>query len=106
MAGSADRRPAGRRGDRCRWRILTMTVLEPVTFLAGLLAAIQDSPVVAGVSAAGAAVRPDAVERGLRFLAGAYGVVWAVLGAYLVILSLRLRRVARQVRRLRERLGL
>lgn len=83
-----------------------MTTFEPGTLLAGLLAAIQDSPAAAGVTAAGAAVRPDAVERGLRFLAAAYSVVWIILGAYLVILSYRLRRVARQVRRLRERLGL
>jgi hypothetical protein len=33
-------------------------------------------------------------------------VVWAILGAYLVILSFRLRRVARQLRRIRERLGI
>ncbi len=81
-----------------------MTAFEPGALIAGVLAAIQDSP--AGGVAAGAAGRPDAVERGLRFLAVAYGVVWAILGAYLVILSYRLRRVARQVRRLRERLGL
>ena len=83
-----------------------MTAFEPGTLVAGVLAAIQDSPVSAGVAAAGAAVRPDAVERGLRFLAVAYGVVWTILGAYIVILSYRLRRVARQVRRIRERLGL
>jgi CcmD family protein len=83
-----------------------MTAFEPGTLLGGLLAAIQDSPVVTGVSAAEAAVRPDAVERGLRFLAGAYGVVWTILGVYLLILSFRLRRLARQVRRIRERLGL
>jgi CcmD family protein len=83
-----------------------MTAFEPGTLLNGLLTAIQDNPVAAGVSAAEAAVRPDAVGRGLRFLAGAYGVVWTILGAYLVILSFRLRRLARQVRRLRERLGL
>ena len=83
-----------------------MTAFDPWTLLAGLLAGIQDNPAAAGVAAAGAAVRPDAVERGLRFLAGAYSVVWTILGTYLVILSFRLRRVARQVRRLRERLGL
>ena len=83
-----------------------MTAFEPWTLLRGLLAAIQDSPVVTGVSAAEVAVRPDAVERGLRFLAGAYGVVWTILGVYFLILSFRLRRLARQVRRIRERLGL
>ena len=71
-----------------------MTAFDPWTLLAGLLAGIQDNPAAAGV------------ERGLRFLAGAYSVVWTILGTYLVILSFRLRRVARQVRRLRERLGL
>lgn len=83
-----------------------MTAFEPGTLLNGLLAAIQDNAAAAGVAAAEAAVRPDAVERGLRFLAGAYGVVWAILGGYLVILSFRVRRVARQVRRIRERLGI
>jgi len=87
-----------------------MTAFEPGTFLAGLLsgflAAIQDSPAVAPIAAGASAVRPDAVERGLRFLATAYSVVWTILGTYLVILSFRLRRVSRQVRRIRERLGL
>ena len=82
-----------------------MTAFEPGTLLHGLLAAIQDSP-AAGVAAAETAVRPDAVERGLRFLAVAYGVVWTILGVYLVILSFRVHRVARQIRRIRERLGI
>jgi hypothetical protein len=83
-----------------------MNAFEPASFLAGLLAAIQDNPAVSQIAASGAAARPDVVERGLRFLAGAYSVVWAVLAAYLVILSFRLRRLGRQVRRIRERLGL
>jgi CcmD family protein len=81
-----------------------MIVFEPSSALSGLLAAIQDSPAVTGF-AAEAAARPEAVARGFRFLTAAYCVVWAVLAAYLMMLSFRLRRVAAQIRRIRERLG-
>jgi CcmD family protein len=78
---------------------------EPASALAFLVATIQEAAPQAAMTAAEAAARPEAVQRGLRFLAGAYSVVWAVLAFYLVMLSLRQRRLAQQIRRLRERLG-
>jgi CcmD family protein len=59
-----------------------------------------------GFSAAEAAARPEVVERGLRFLNLAYTAVWIVLAAYLFSLSVRLRRISLQVKRLKEKLGL
>lgn len=52
------------------------------------------------------AARPEVVERGLRFLNLAYTAVWVVLAVYMLSLSLRLRRLSSQVRRLKERAGL
>ena len=46
------------------------------------------------------------MERGLRFLNLAYTAVWVVLAVYMLSLSLRLRRLSAQVRRLKERAGL
>ena len=83
-----------------------MSWLEPGTFLAGLFAAIQETAPQTAFSAAEAAARPEVVQRGMRFLTGAYSVVWVILAAYLLSLSIRQRRLAQQLRRLRERLGL
>jgi CcmD family protein len=59
-----------------------------------------------GASMANAVADPAAItEPGLRFLMGGYTVVWVILAAYILTLSVRLRRLTRQVRRLKERLG-
>jgi CcmD family protein len=64
----------------------------------------QDS--ATGFVAENVAARPEVVERGLRFLNLAYTAVWVVLAVYLLSLSLRLRRLSSQLRRLKERAGL
>ena len=58
---------------------------------------------VTGFTAENVATRPEIVERGLRFLNYAYTAVWIVLAVYLLSLSVRLRRLVAQVRRLKER---
>jgi CcmD family protein len=82
-----------------------MTLFEAGAGLAHFVAAIQaaapEAPFVAGEVAA----RPDQVVRGLRFLTAAYTAVWMILAAYLVLLSLRQRRLERQIDRLKRRLG-
>ncbi|HYS77393.1 MAG TPA: CcmD family protein [Candidatus Dormibacteraeota bacterium] len=75
--------------------------LPPV---ASVLALLAQEP-VSGFTAENVATRPEIVERGLRFLNLAYTAVWVVLAVYLVSLSVRLRRLSLQVRRLRERGG-
>jgi len=82
-----------------------MTPFEPGALLHGLLAAIQDPAPQAGFSAADPVARPEMVQRGMRFLMGAYSIVWLILAAYLLTVSIRLRRLGHQVKRLRERLG-
>ncbi|HET8946034.1 MAG TPA: CcmD family protein [Candidatus Polarisedimenticolia bacterium] len=73
---------------------------------AAVPAAIQAAvPDAAGFVAGEAAARPDQVARGLRFLNAAYTAVWVILAAYLVLLSVRQRRLERQMQRLRQRLG-
>jgi CcmD family protein len=73
--------------------------------LASFLALLAQEPVT-GFTAENVAARPEVVERGLRFLNLAYTAVWVVLAVYLLTLSMRLRRLALQVRRLKERAGL
>ncbi len=73
--------------------------------LASVIALLLQEP-VSGFSAENVAARPEIVERGLRFLNLAYTAVWIVLAVYLVSLSMRLRRLSLQVRRLKERIGL
>lgn len=70
-----------------------------------LLALMAQDP-AAGFVADTVAARPEVVERGLRFLNLAYTAVWVVLAVYMLSLSLRLRRLSTQLRRLRERAGL
>lgn len=87
-----------------------MTFLDAVALIPALAAGAIQAAAEGAASPAGAmvaetAARPEQVLRGLRFLSGAYTVVWVILAAYLVMLSLRQRRLSRQVRRLRERLG-
>lgn len=79
---------------------------DPGAVLAVLLAATQEATPATAFTAAEAAARPEVVQRGLRFLTAAYSVVWVILAAYLLSLSIRQRRLARQLRRMRERLGL
>jgi CcmD family protein len=83
-----------------------MSPFEPGGLFQGLFAAIQESTPPTVFSAAEAAARPEVVQRGMRFLMSAYSVVWLVLAAYLLTISIRLRRLGEQVRRLRERLRL
>ena len=63
--------------------------------------------VVPAAGAAGAAdvmaSQPEFAARGFRFLVGAYTVIWLVLAGYILSLSVRLRRLSQQVRRLKER---
>ena len=58
-----------------------------------------------GAAAFAATIQADAVARRLRFLSWAYTSVWLILAAYLFLLSMRQRRLERQLRHLRERLG-
>jgi len=87
-----------------------MTLVDAVALIpaltAGAIQAAAEGAAASGGMAAEVAARPDQVLRGLRFLSGAYTVVWVILAAYIVMLSLRQHRLSRQVRRLRERLGI
>jgi len=83
-----------------------MNGFDPIALLAGLLAGIQEGSPGIAMTAAEAMARPEAVQRGLRFLMAAYTVVWIVLALYLLTLSFRQRRLAHQLRRLRERVGI
>ncbi len=76
--------------------------IEPVASVFALL--VQDP--ATGFTAENVAARPEVVERGLRFLNLAYTAVWVVLAVYLLSLSIRLRRLSRQIARLKERAGL
>jgi len=80
--------------------------LIPALGAGAVQAAADGATTTAGMAAEAVASRPDQVLRGLRFLSGAYTVVWVILAGYLIMLSLRQHRLARQVRRLRERLGI
>jgi CcmD family protein len=71
------------------------------TLALSVVAALQDAAVAADTVAA----RPQVAARGFRFLIGAYSVVWIILAAYLLTLSERLRRLSKQVHRLKERAG-
>ena len=68
-------------------------------------AATEGAATAAGMTAEAAATRPELVMSRLRFLTLAYTMVWIILAAYIGMLSLRQRRLERQLRRLRERLG-
>jgi CcmD family protein len=81
---------------------MTLMGLAP---LASVLALLAQEPAT-GFVAENVAARPEVVERGLRFLYLAYTAVWVVLAVYLLSLSIRLRRLTSQVRRLKERAGL
>ncbi len=76
--------------------------LPPLASLLSALALAVQEP-ISGFTAETVATRPEIVERGLRFLNYAYTAVWIVLAVYLVSLSVRLRRLSDQVRRLKQR---
>ncbi len=78
-----------------------------LTHLTSLAAALVTSAQAAAGSftAENVAARPEVVARGLHYLNGAYVAIWIILAAYLLSLSIRLRRLSLQVRRLRDRLG-
>lgn len=82
-----------------------MTLFDAAAGLLQAAAAIQASAPDAGFVAGEVAARPDQVVRGLRFLTAAYTAVWVILAAYLVLLSLRLRRLERAIDRLKRRFG-
>jgi len=80
-----------------------MTLPDPASMAASFTALLQAAAVP---DAAAAALEPSQVARGFRFLTAAYTVVWIVLAVYIMSLSVRLRRLSQQVRRLKERLGI
>ena len=80
-------------------------MIDPHGPLACVMGLLTQEPVT-GFTAETVAARPEVVERGLRFLNLAYTAVWVVLAVYIFSLSVRLRRLARQVARIKERAGL
>ena len=82
-----------------------MMSFEPGSWLPALFSGIQDAAAPA-VGAVQAATTPEATARGLRFLTAAYTAVWIILAGYLLLLSMRQRRLERQIRVLRDRLRL
>jgi CcmD family protein len=82
---------------------MTGTLLASI--LAGAIAAVQEAAPTA-FTADTVAAQPAVAARGFRFLIGAYSAVWTILVVYLLTLSVRLRRLSAQVRRLKERSGL
>ncbi|HEV8200841.1 MAG TPA: CcmD family protein [Candidatus Polarisedimenticolia bacterium] len=82
-----------------------MTLFEAAALVGHGLAAIQAAAPDAAIAVGEASSRPDQVARGLRFLNAAYTAVWVILAAYLVLISMRQRRLERQMQRLRQRLG-
>ncbi len=70
---------------------------------ASFTAFLQSAP---ASEAAAAALGPAQVARGFRFLTAAYTIIWVILAVYIMSLSMRLRRLSQQVRRLKERLGI
>ena len=85
---------------------LACGILRAVTAVApGFVQAATDGAAAAAGTAAEVAARPEIVQGRLRFLSLAYTMVWVILAAYIALLSLRQRRLERQLRRLRERLG-
>lgn len=73
--------------------------------LSTLFAGLQENPVTR-FAAEAAAAAPEANLRRFRFLIAAYVAVWTILAAYLFSLSVRLRSLSQQVRRLKDRAGL
>jgi CcmD family protein len=80
-----------------------MTLPDLASIGASFTALLQAATVS---DAATAALEPAQVERGFRFLTAAYTVVWVILAVYIMSLSVRLRRLSQQVRRLKERFGI
>jgi CcmD family protein len=76
------------------------------TLAASLLALAQEAAPAARFTADTIAAQPALAARGFRFLIAAYSAVWTILVVYLLTLSVRLRRLSSQVRRLKERAGL
>jgi CcmD family protein len=82
-----------------------MMPFEAGSWLGALFSGIQDAAAPA-IEAVEAATRPDVVASKLRFLTAAYTAVWIILAGYLLLLSMRQRRLERQIRALRDRLRL
>jgi CcmD family protein len=78
-----------------------MNLLDPGELGASLAALLQSAP-----AAPAAAQEAAQVARGFRFLTAAYTVVWIILALYVMSLSIRIRRLSQQVRRLKDRLGI
>ena len=76
------------------------------TGLAGALAILaQTAEPITRFAAESAAAQPAVVARGFRFLIAAYSAVWFILAVYIVSVSVRLRRLSNQVRRMKEQSG-
>ena len=72
---------------------------------AGAAAADGAASVADSATTFAATLQPEAVERRLRFLSWAYTSVWLILAGYLMLMSVRQRRLERQLRLLRERVN-
>ena len=83
-----------------------MITIEPSIHLLTLFAFVTGPLAAATGAALDPAAQTAVIERGLRFLMSAYTIVWIILAIYMLSLSVRLRRVSSQIRRLRERFGL
>ena len=83
-----------------------MTLAALSSLLPALLASAQEGTSSAGLGVETVAANPDKAARGFRFLIGAYTIVWTILAVYLFSISIRLRSLALQIRRLRDKLGI
>ncbi len=80
--------------------------LPALADIAATLAAVaQEAAPATDLAANTVAANPAVAARGFRFLIGAYTAVWTILAIYLLTLSIRLRHLSNQVRRLKERSG-
>lgn len=77
--------------------------LHGLAALAGPIAAMAQEP--SALVSETVAARPDQVTRGFHYLMAAYTAIWVILALYMLSLSIRIRRIAAQLRRLKERLG-
>ncbi len=82
-----------------------MPPVDPPALLGPIALLAQSAEPITRFTAETAAAQPAVVARGFRFLIAAYTAVWLVLALYIVSVSVRLRRLSNQVRRLKETAG-
>jgi len=82
-----------------------MAPVDLSAFHGPLALLMQSGEPVTRFTAEAAAAQPAVVARGFRFLIAAYSAVWAILAVYILSVSIRLRRLSNQVRRLKEQSG-